>query len=584
MVNSFPIPAEGTHLSTGPARALLALAVASISLGLAACGDTSMSAKSASKDATDAVRIARSAGDMRPKASFLDSVQTNSNAAEQAKNEVAQDKLNAKGAYKQYFEQNSRADDLKAAVDQLEKAAAADVPPVLKSLIQSELGTVSRQYAEELLSQEQQKVLDLSRKWTALQNQASYVIALGGEAGVQDARAKVTAQDTSAAQNDVNTAKDNTAKAQSAVDDLKKQIADKQSQASQIYSQTEDAFQASEKLQGNAAIDAARKAADTRKQADQLTADVVNLQLQLDDAQSALNTAQIKQKEAEAKLAAVQGGVTAEKEQAEKASGLAASLRDEAQKYVNAQEGLKQQYKDFTALADQVEKDVKNILAQSTAADKAYGAAVSALSDAQSRLPEATDSDDPIAKVAHDNQAKAILMLQQAGAKAQTGQANLLAASVASMRASGESAMNQVNSVVSGAGAAPAPAAASDTAGAAERTAALKQFKDAEALINSAKSQAGAAVPVQWLAPSLLAAVKYGEYDAGHDEKDLQAGQDAARLAMQNNPYLRLNALAGAETPPSQSAPATPNNATNTTAPTPAMPNANTPKPPTGPM
>ncbi|HVX84921.1 MAG TPA: hypothetical protein VH253_08905 [Phycisphaerae bacterium] len=579
-MNYSPIAAGRTPLSGRGVRALLALAVGSGCLVLGACGDTSMSAKTASKDATDGVRLARSAGEMRPTAGFMESVQKDPNAAENAKAAVAADNLNARGAWKQYFEQNSRADDLKAAVDQLNKAAAADVPPVLHSLIQSELGTVSRQYGEELLSQEQDKVLELSRKWTALEDQASYVMALGGEAGVQDARAKVTAADTGAAQSALSSAKDNTGKAQSAVDDLKKQIADKQSRASEIYSQTEAAFQASEKLQGNAAIDAARKAADARKEADQLTADVVNLQLQLDEAQSALNVAQIKQKEAEAKLEVLQGGQTAEQAQAEKSSKLAADLRGQAQKLIDAQEGLKQQYKDFTDLAGQVEKEVKNILAQSTAADKAYGAAVSALGDAQSKLPETADADDPLAKVARDNEAKSILMLQQAAAKTQSGQANLMAAAVASMRAAGESAMNQANSVISGNGGAPAPASSPETAEATYRAAAQKQFKDAESLITSAKGLAGGAIPVQWLAPSLMAAVKYGEYDASHDEKDLQAGQDAARLAMQQNPYLRLNALAGAEPASSESAPSTPNKAGNSTAPAPAMPGPNTPAPP----
>jgi hypothetical protein len=566
-----------------------ALTAACLAAALAGCGDANLGGKTALEQADEAARIARSAGDYRPKESFLSDIAGKSpDEAKSAADSVAA-KINADpNAWKSYFDRNSRADDLKAAVTQLNAAASANVPPAIQQVVASELGTVTGEEAGELLSQVQAKVLDLSRRSVALQDQASTVIALAGQADVQDSRSKAQATDTAAAQGELATAKAAVEKAQGTVDDLNKQITDRRTRAGDIYAQAEQAYQAGENLKGNAAVEAGRKTMEARKEGDKLIAEAATLGLQLTQAQADLTLAKIRQTEAENKLKILQSGIESQQKQAQGASSLASTYRDLAKKLLDAQEGLRQQQKDFAQLGDQIDKQIKDAVATCAAADKAYGTALTALDENQRKLAEIPNQEDsPLASAAHDNRAKSLLQLQQAAARLQTGQANLMAAQVAAMRASAETAIAMAQDASAGKPRTTPPASAPSEAGASAVTAAGKEFKSSFDLAGTAMNAAKSAPPVQWLALSLQANARYGQGIAENNPALRDEAQTLARQALDLNPYLPLAALAGAAASAPAGAPAPAQGApAPAAAPTaPAAPgNPATPAPPAPPV
>lgn len=524
-----------------------ALTAACVAAGLGGCGDTSLGGKSALKQADEAGRIARSAGDLRPKESFLDQMR-NKTPDEQkaAADQAAVDAAKGPNAWQTYFDRKSPLEDLKAAVAELNSAASADLPASIKAAISEQLGTVSGQQASEQMLAVQNKVLKLSRMAVALQAQASYVMALAGQADVQELRSKVQAADTAAAQAEVATAKANTDKAQATVDDLTKQIADRRARAGEIDSQTEAAYQAGEQQTGNAAVEAGRKAMEARKEGDKLTEEATKLGLQLTEAQSALTLAKIQQTEAETKLKVLQSGIASEQTQAQGATGLATTLRDRARKLVEAEAGLQQQQKEFESLAAEIEKDLKDVLTTTKASDTAFANAITAWTDAQGKLGAIPGQDDTaLGTLAHDTRTKSLLQLEQAASKTQTGQANLMAAEVAAMRTAATTALSMASDALAGKPRTTPPATGPGNAATDFAAAASKEFKAADTLAEQAKNASKSVPPVQWLGLSIQSAARWGQGLADKNPEEKAAGQKVAREAMDLNPYLPLNGLAG---------------------------------------
>jgi exonuclease SbcC len=567
-----------------------ALTAACVAAGLGGCNDTTLGGKSALKQAEEAGRVARSAGDLRPKESFLDDIRSKSQEQQKAAAEqAASDASKSPTAWQTYFDRKSPLEDLKAAVAELNSAASADLPPSIKSAISEQLGTVTGQQAAQQMLAVQDKVLTLSRMAVALQDQASYVMALAGQADVQEQRSKVQAADTAAVQSEVAAAKANVDKAQATVDDLTKQIADRKAKAAEIYSQTEAAYQAGEQQTGNAAVEAGHKTMEARKQGDALTEEATKLGLQLSEAQSALTMAKIQQTEAESKLKVLESGIASEQKEAQGATGLATTLRTQAKALVDAEAGLKQQQKEFDAKASEIEKDLKEVLTATKAADSAFANAITSWNDAQAKLAALPSREDsPLGTLAHDARTKSLLQLEQAAAKTQAGQANLMAADVAAMRTAAETALSMASDALAGKPRTTPPATGPGNASATYAAAASKEFKAADTLAEQAKNAARAVPPAQWLALSIQSAARWGQGLADNSQEEKTAAQKLAREAMDLNPYLPLNRLAGITgqenaTTPAGGAPAGTAPAGGAAGGGAAAPTANTPAPPQDP-
>ncbi len=549
-----------------------AVAVAGL---LGACEDSRLGTKSALKQAEDAGRLARSAGELRPKANLLDDLGGKTLAESKAYAESTAKSLGTDPAAGQkYFDQKTRAEDLKDAVAQLNSAAAAakDLPPMIRASIYGQQGTVTGQYAAELLREAQDKVLELSRKAVALQDQASYVMALAGQANVQGARSKVQEASTAAAQADVASAKEATQKAQGVVDDLTKQINDRKSRASDIYAQAEQGFQAADQMKGNAAVEAGRKVMESRKEGDKLSAEAATLGLQLTEAQAGLVMAQIKEKEADSKLSILQSGIVATQKQATGATKLATTLHDLATDLVEAKTGLAEQQKSFNDLWGQIDKELTEAAGQTAAADTAGGAAVAAVGDAQSKLAGMTlDPNGALSDASHDARAKSLAQLQQAAAKTQTGEVKLLQAEAAMLKTSADTAISMAQDAVAGKPRTTPPGSAPSALADTYKSDASKHFKAASALAATATNAAKASPPVQWLGLTLQAAATYGQGIADGDKAVQDSASNLARSAMELNPYLSIQGLLGEGQSTGNAGPAEPS-ATSGTPGTPAAP------------
>ena len=551
---------KASHVMAG--RLMHAAIAASIACSLSLAGCNRSAGGEASKDAStaanQAARVTASAGEPRLKPDFAAELKGKDPAEiEQTKQTVTtaikNDTLNAHGAWKQYLEQKSIAADLDTASDILKKSSDSSEfsDPALKSSVQAQLGATQLASARLHLSDAQQKLLQLTELVTELQATALYVNLLGAEAIAHESLAKGDQPaDLSKLQTTLEERKTAADQAQKAADDLQNQIKQKQQDAAKIYSDTDAAFAASEGMKGTASIDAAKKAVEDRKQADQLSEEAANLQPPLDEALAKLQMAKIQQADAQSQITSATSGNEQSDMRVKNANQQASTLHDQAKQLLAGETGLDAKYKVFTDLADSIKADISKSSAASNAAAAAYAAATQSEGKFISSLGELNlDPSDPLMK-AKANQAhlKNILTLGQVAAKDEVGRTNLIAYIVGQLRSTAAKAMSQAYAAAGTPKDAGVESADKDAD--AAKADALSNFDSAATTADSIASIAADGSPEKWLAYTLKAVALHGKYLITHQPTDLKDYQMAAQNAQAQNPFLELSGL----TPPPSNA------------------------------
>jgi hypothetical protein len=536
---------------------LLAAAVAVTALSLTACDSpVAESSKKAAHASNKAARIARSAGEIRPTKGFTEALDKRSlseldEAGKQLVQRVKDDKSPGQAVYKQYFQQRSVAQDLKTATDLLNETLKMPEfnSPILKGAVQEQLGTTAIQQAHVQMTELEVKLNRMVSMAIDMQASAAYINGLGLEADVQEKRAQGATADLTKPTMNLDEAKAAAAKAQEAVSSLERKIEDLRKQAADIYAQTDAAMQAAEGMKGKEAIEHSRKAVEQRKQADNLTMEVSNLLPTLARAKAELVTAQLQQAQAEAQTAAATANAEQGAAVAKVATDRAAALRQQAKELIDGEKGLRAQYKEFTSLAADVQKDIEVAATSASAADNAFRSSIGQVDATVKRVQELNlEPGNTLEKVVGAREAKAILQLNQATAKEELGRANLMGGTLESLQ--GIVSQSMATAAKAARISVDAPTTAESTKKYAENAAAA--FNEAAQLAESARTGVGAQSPIRWLALTLKSVALHGAATATNDPRKLEEAQAAARAAREENPFLPLQSLAGnpGNTPP----------------------------------
>ncbi len=544
---------KASHVMAGRLMQAAIAASMACSLSLAGCNRSAggTAAEDASTAANRAARVTASAGEPRLKPEFAAELKGKDPAEiEQTKQTVTtaikNDKLNEQKVWMKYLEQKSIAADLDTAADILKKSSDSSEfsDPALKSSVQGQLGATQLASARLHLSAAQEKLLKLTELVTELQSTALYVNLLGAEAGAHESLAKGDQPaDLSKLQSTLDQRKSAADEAQKGADDVQNQIKQKQQDAAKIYSDTDAAFAASEGMKGTASIDAAKKAMEDRKQADQLSEEAANLQPTLDEALAKLQMAKIQQADAQSQITSATSGNQQSDMRVKNANQQASTLHDQAKQLLGGDRGLDAKYKAFTDLADSIKADISTALSASNASAAAYAAASQSQGKFTSSIAELNlDPSDPLMK-AKQNQAhlKNILTLGQVAAKDEVGRTNLIAYIVGQLRATAAQAMTQAY-----AAAGTPKDTGADAAAAAAATAkddALSNFDSAATTADSIAATAADGSPEKWLAYTLKAVALHGKYLITHQPADQKDYQMAAQNAQAQNPFLELSGL-----------------------------------------
>jgi hypothetical protein len=536
------------------AQALIAAAVAgSVMLGgcnRSGAGDASKDAATASNQAA---RLTASAGELRLKPEVADQLKGKDDAEVQQTQDsitsaIKGDKENRQGAWKRYLDQKSVAADLDNAADILKKAEGSSdfTDSALKSSVDAQLGAAQLSAARLHLDDAQSKLLQLAQLATDLDSAALYVNLLGAQAGAQESLAKGDQPaDLSKLQSTLDDAKAGVDKAQKVVDDLQGQIKEKQDGASKIYSDTEAAFAASENMKGTAAIDAAKKAAEDRKQADSLSEEAANLQPTLAEAQANLTMAKIHQADAESQLTSATSGNRQGDQRVKDATDQAKVLHDQAKQLLGGDAGLEAKYKAFADLAESIKADISKAGAASNGAVNAYAAASTSYGKYLSELADRglPDGDPLVSGNTKKNQQhlKAILQLGQSAAKSEVGRTNLIAYTVGLLKATSANAMTQAYA------AAGSPkdtgVVSADADAMAAKNDAMSAFESAASLAEAVAGTAGDGSPEKWLGYTLQAIADHGKFLINNSPTDHDDYVAAAKNAQSQNPFLELSGL-----------------------------------------
>ncbi|MGN6367408.1 MAG: hypothetical protein ACTHN5_04015 [Phycisphaerae bacterium] len=533
-------------------HAAIAASIAA-ALSLAGCNRSGPgeASENASVASDRAARVTASAGEPRLKPDFAAQLKgKDPSEIEQTRQSVASaiknDKENQHGVWKQYLDQKSVAADLDTAAEILKKSADSSefTEPAMKSSVQAQLGATQLATARLHLSDAQQKLLELTEQVTQLQSTALYVNLLGAQAGAHETLAKGDQPaDLSKLQSTLDQRKSAADQAQKAVDDIQNQMKDKQQQASKIYSDTDAAFAASEGMKGTASIDAARKAMDDRKQADELSEQAANLQPSLDEAMAKLQMAKIQEADAQSQLTSATSGNKQSDMRVQNANQQAKNLHDQAKELLGGDNGLDAKYKAFTELADSIKGDITKAASASSAAAQSYASAAQSEGKFISKLSDLNlPSDDPLMKgKANQNHLKAVLTLGQVAAKDEAGRTNLIAYIVGQLRSTAAKAMSQAYAAAGTPKDTGAEAADRDTDTA--KTEALSNFDSAATTADSIATVAPEGSPEKWLAYTLKAVALHGKYLITHQPNDMKDFQAAAQAAQAQNPFLELSGL-----------------------------------------
>jgi 5-deoxy-D-glucuronate isomerase len=529
---------------------LLWAAVAATSLSLAACDSpVNESSKKAHQASDRAARVTQSAGEMRPKKEFAEQFAKKTDAEQEAKikeivTRIRNDAGNTAGVYKQYFDQKTVAQDLKRATDMLEETLKQPefTNPGIKGALQEQLGTTAIQQAHVQMGELEEKLAKLVTMAIDIQSSAAYINGLGIEADVQEKRAAGLAGQEKSGVN-VDEAKAAAAKGQEVVTDLEKQIADLTAKRDKIYADTDAAMQQAEQLNGTAAIEQSKKAVEQRKQAEDLNADIANLQPTLARAKADLVTLQLQQQEAEARQAAATASAKESADAAEMATNRAAALRKQAKDLIEGEHGLAAQVKEFNALANDAEKDLEQAAKSATMANAAFSSAVSQLDAERTKLRAMNlEPGNSLTKIVEAPEAKAILLLNQATAKEELARANLMGQSSESLQGLVSQSVAVANKAAKLS--AETPTTAVSTKKYAETAA--TNFADAARLADQARGGSGTGGgAIRWLALTLKSVALHGEATATNNPQTLKEAQAAAAAAREENPFLPLSALAG---------------------------------------
>jgi predicted nucleic acid-binding Zn-ribbon protein len=391
-------------------------------LGLFGCDKAIETARKAKHDSNVSARLAASAGEPRATDALFDLVSGQADA-KGLDTKVKED-------WNKYIEQRSAEEDLAAADKRVRDALSADLSAPVKSTLEAQSGQIALQLSTTQLVSLQSRLSDLVQQSLNLQKLAQVAINLGAEA---DAIAKLTTPPGSAevdkAKAELDQNKSKAAAAQAEVDRIEKDIADKQAQARQIYTQTDAAFAAADRLKGKEAIDAGNKAMEDRKQADNLVAEAGKLDPQLSKAKSDLATAQIMQKDAESKLTnatrALESGTAWAKSNADRIT----SLREQAKKIINDPNGVAERYKKLNDLAATFDQDVQKAGNAASQAQTSFGQAITDLNRANNEIRTkatelALERSDPLMKISGDVRPQALLIWSQAAAAEHLGRIN----------------------------------------------------------------------------------------------------------------------------------------------------------------
>jgi uncharacterized protein YoxC len=530
-------------------------------LGLAACDSPYADAsKKAAKEANKAARIAQSAGDMRTKPSFADAFKGKNE--EEAKaiakgihDKIAADKLNKDGIYKNYLEQRTAAEDLKQASTLLNDALKLQdfTNPTLKSGMQEQLGATAQMQARAHLNDAELKQARLTAIAIDLQGSASSITGLGLEADSLEKKAtSISSPDANAKPLNLDEAKANVAQIQGVVAGLEKQIETLKNEATEIYTKTENDFRSAEAMKGTAAIDAYKKAVEERKNADEKTAQVRNLEPTLARAKADLAHATILQKQAEVQTAAASNSAQQNSDAAKAANERAGTLRKQAADMIAAKEGLAEQYKEFSSIAADLQKDIEAAAKFAETADKAYASAIAELDLQKSQLAELQlEPTHVLMKLSESRDQRAMLTLQQAAAKQEVGRANLMG----HISERFQKIANDAMAAASKAAKQAAPAGAPSDSGKKYGDVAIKAFTDAAKLASDARKLSNKE-PINWLSWTIESVALHGAHTIDNDPAKLLAAQTAAATAKDLNPFLQISTLAGDATPAGAATPA----------------------------
>ena len=515
---------------------ILAIACASLGLALAGCDSKFETTKAAQRDANEAARRAGSAGEARATDDLYSKVV--SGAIEDtaaAKEKVKAD--SAQGRWKQYIVQQPADKDLQDALAKVSNALKSDLGKDVKASIEAEAGGVQLRLAQSQFSELQRDIGELMQQTSEVQQMANEAFLLGQEAdGLANEGAQPKADDVNAAKSELQKAQGAVASAQANIKKLQDDIAARQAQAKQIYTQTDAAFDAADKLKGKAAIDAGNKAMKDRSDADDAVAKAAALQPELDQAQADLALAQVKQKEAEEKLDVATKSFELASARAKNVQDRITKLRDGAKAIVKDEGGVEAKYKKLLELAAGL--DAK-ITAAGKTADLANASFTSAATDAGASQSELStlvgerqlDSADPLLKLSKDNRLKALLTWSKAAALEQSGRAYVAGYAAAKAAGMTADAVAQAYKAAGISDAVAKPALVAKNYG----DEATKKFKDAAAAAAAGNGMTGTDLDrLKWLGYGLEAVAQQGLSLATDNAGDKTAAISAARAAQSN--------------------------------------------------
>jgi hypothetical protein len=517
-------------------RRALAAACAAAGLLLGAC-DTSNNTTTAQKTGREAAGRMMSAGEPRATDKLMTEAATGDLTALARQ---LTDRAKSGGGIGDYVQVNTSAKDLETAIQQLQSALALNPDIGTKVGLTMQLGAAQLQLADARAAGVESDVRTLSQLAEGLQSQIQEVTALNSQAEVLEKaiqppnravmdKAKAAVAEKQKALEDL----------QAKVRDLQAQIASRDAQARTIYAATDAAFTAADALKGKASIDAANKAMNDRKQAEDLVAESGMLAPVLAQAQADQALAQVALNDAQQAAALATAAYDHATEDAAATAKRVDELRKAAAAVVDSEgkdeNGLTKRLGKYMELAGKLDPEIRQALTAADAAAGSFNTAsagfASYISDLSKKVgATGAKSDDPLQAIVKDPRMPVLITWSKSAAEQRAGRLCL----------AGAQTFNQVAAVIAAAGQANvkakseiSPEVRSYYAGEA-----TKKFQSAMASAESGNQRKGGDLDkIRWIGLSLELTARQGASLAGN-RGALEKAADLKKEALTLNPGL----------------------------------------------